>query len=102
MRQLQELLKKSKFIQQLKGGRMDRISPEVAEEICVFFQHSDWKSGAGQQKTQHDACGTTADNTGVLHSSGSSKSGHVAARREALLHRMLNRERRLSDGDPHL
>jgi hypothetical protein len=41
VRKLQQLFKQPKFMHHLKGGRMQRVSPEVPQEIAVLLQHQD-------------------------------------------------------------
>src|SRR5262249_23421260 len=46
----------------LKCGRMDRIPPKIAQEICMFFKDQDGNPGAGQQEPQHHAGRAVAGN----------------------------------------
>ena len=39
---------------------MDRVAAEIAEEIGVFFQQSNFNTGARQQKPQHHSGGAAA------------------------------------------
>ena len=40
---------------------MDGVAAEVAEEVFVFFEDSDGDTVAGQQETEHDTGGASAD-----------------------------------------
>ena len=40
-------------MQQLKGGRMNRIAAEIAIEIRVLLQNDDVDSSAGEEKARH-------------------------------------------------
>ena len=39
------------------------VAAEVAIEVFVMFQESDWNSGAREEEGQHHSCGATADYT---------------------------------------
>jgi hypothetical protein len=40
---------------------MDRVTAEVAEEVGMLFQDDHVDASAGQQISQHHACGTTTN-----------------------------------------
>jgi hypothetical protein len=39
---------------------MNRIAAKIAQEIGVLFKNDHGNAGAGEQITQHHACGATA------------------------------------------
>ena len=63
MRQAEELLKQTEFVEDLERGRVDRVAAEVTEEIGVLLEHGDLDAAACQQVTQHHACGAAACDT---------------------------------------
>ena len=40
---------------------MDGVAAEVAEEVLVFFEDGDGDTLAGEEETEHDAGGASAD-----------------------------------------
>jgi hypothetical protein len=42
---------------------MDGIAAEITEKVGVLLQHHNIHAGPGQEKTQHHASRTTADDT---------------------------------------
>ena len=51
---------------------MHGVAAEVAQEVVVFFQHSNFDPGAGQQQSVNQARGTATGNTDL----GSQNSRH--------------------------
>ena len=43
----EELVENMKLVHEIERGWMNRVSAKVAEEILMFFENSDRKSGAG-------------------------------------------------------
>lgn len=62
MRQPKKFLEQSQLMQQLKGGRMNRIAAEIAIEIRVLLQNDDVNSGSGEEKARHHSRRSAADN----------------------------------------
>jgi hypothetical protein len=59
MRPLEKGIEQPKFVRNLKRRGVDGVAPEVAEEIGVFLQHRHVDAGAGEQKPEHHAGGST-------------------------------------------
>lgn len=51
----------AELIEELESGGMDRVATEVTKEVLVLFKDGDFDSGAGEEETEHDACGASAD-----------------------------------------
>jgi hypothetical protein len=54
MRLAQKIFQQSQLMHELQRRGMNRIAPEIAEEIPMLFQNQNIHAGPGQQKTQHD------------------------------------------------
>jgi hypothetical protein len=61
MRQTQELVDEADLVQQLERRRMDRVPPEVPEEVHMFLEHNDVDPLTSQEKTGHHARRSAAD-----------------------------------------
>lgn len=59
--QREEFVQHSKFMEKLKRGGVNSITAEIAEEVLVFFEDCDIDTGTGEQKSEHDAGGASAD-----------------------------------------
>ena len=53
--QIGELLAEPQFVQQIQRARVDRVAPEIAQEVRVLLQHGHLDAGPRQQQPQHDA-----------------------------------------------
>src|ERR1700738_2305605 len=73
MRTPQELVKQSELVHDLEGRGMDRIPPEIAQEIGMFFENENRDPGSGEQEAEHHPRGApTGDaaanrNLGIHH-----------------------------------
>ncbi len=61
VRNRQKVVQNVEFIQDLQGGGVHGIAAEIAKEVTVLFEYSDLNAGAGEQKAEHNASRTTAD-----------------------------------------
>ena len=50
-------------MQELQCGGVDGVAAEVAEEVLVLFEDGDVDAGTGEEKAEHHARGTTANDT---------------------------------------
>ena len=90
MRQLQEIFQKPEVVHRFEGRGMDRVAAKIAQKIRVFFENDRIDAGAGKEKPEHHAGGSTADNAaaardclrGLVHRSPS-----INARRRTLHHK---------------
>lgn len=55
MRNLGEPRPRTEFVEQPQGACVHRVSPEVTQEVSVFFHHRDFYPGSGQQQAEHHA-----------------------------------------------
>ena len=53
MRLLKEFLEQIELMHQLERGWMNRVAPEIAQEIGVLFQHKDLHAGAREKEAEH-------------------------------------------------
>jgi hypothetical protein len=63
MRPFQKFFEQTEFVHDLKCRGMNRIAPEVAQEIGMLLQNQDFDSGPCQQIAQHYPGGTAAGDT---------------------------------------
>ena len=59
VRTLQEALQHSKLAQDLHRRRVNRVAPEIAEEIRVLFEHAHAAACSGEEQSRHHS-GRTA------------------------------------------
>jgi len=62
MREAQEFLWNSQFMQQLQSGWVDGAAEEIAEKVHMLFDHNHRYAGAGEQHPKHHVGGTAAGN----------------------------------------
>lgn len=56
----EELVAPAELVHQGQGRGVDRVAPEVPEEVGVLLEHHDRQAGPGQQDRQRHAGGATA------------------------------------------
>ena len=61
VRHFEERVQQAELVHQFERRGMHRVAAEVAEKIRMFFQHHDIDTGARQQKAEHHAGRTAAD-----------------------------------------
>ena len=61
MRAPQELLQKTKFMDQLQRGRMNGVATKIAQKVSVLFEDNNIHTRASQQKTKHHSSGASAN-----------------------------------------
>jgi hypothetical protein len=62
MRALQELIQNAEFVHEFKRRRMDGVAAEIAQEVCMLFEHDNVNALARKKKAQHYAGGTASGN----------------------------------------
>src|SRR5438128_799338 len=73
VRSLQKLVEQPQLAHDLEGRGVDRIPPEIAQEISMFFENENREPGSGEQEAEHHtggapACDAAADrNLGIHH-----------------------------------
>src|SRR6202162_6162467 len=60
MRDAQELVEKTQFVNQLEGVRVNGIAAKIAEEVGVFFEDEDFNASAGDQEAKDHASGAAS------------------------------------------
>src|SRR5439155_16142354 len=55
VRKLQEVVEQPQLVHDVERRRVDRVAPEVPEEIGVLLEHEDGDAGARQDRTVHRA-----------------------------------------------
>ena len=66
MRKLQEVVEQPQLMHDVERRGVDRVAPEVPEEIGVLLEHEDGDAGARQQQAEHHA-GRSAAGDAALH-----------------------------------
>src|SRR5580692_9386840 len=61
MRVTQELLQKTKFMDQLQRGRMNGVATKIAQKVGVLFEDNNIHTGASQQEAKHHSGRASAD-----------------------------------------
>jgi len=60
MRDAQEIVEEVELVHELKGGRVNGVATEIAEEVGVFFEDEDFDAGAGEEEAEHHAGGAAS------------------------------------------
>jgi hypothetical protein len=86
VRKLKKSVEQPQFIHHLHGRGVNGIAAEITQEVGVFLEHRDRTPGTGQQQSEHQAGGTSANNAAVERVIGQHREHH--ARSCFLLRRM--------------
>src|ERR1700730_18505242 len=70
MRTPQELVEQSELVHDLEGRGMDRIPPEIAQEIGMFFENENRDPGSGEQEAEHHSRGTPTGSGAAIRNRG--------------------------------
>ena len=60
MGNFQEFIEQAKLVHQLESGRMYRVTSEIAQEVCVFFEDQNFYAGSRKQVGEYHAGGSAA------------------------------------------
>src|SRR5438094_6102367 len=77
MRQLEKILQKTQFMEKLERRWVNRIAPEIAEEIVVLLKNGDLYTCASQQIAEHHSCRATTDDATCCFDNFSSHACHL-------------------------
>lgn len=78
---LQKLVEKSKLVEKFERGRVNGVSPKVPEKILMLFKNGNRNARTGQEKTEHDASRTAADDATGCLSGGLVWADHISDER---------------------
>src|SRR5580692_9044013 len=73
VRALQKLVEQPQLVHDLEGRGVDRIPPEIAQEVGMLFENQNRDPGSGKKEAEHHtrrsaACDAAADrNLGIHH-----------------------------------
>lgn len=65
MGQSEKSIEQAEFVENLKGGGVDGIAAEIAEEVFMLFKNGDLDACAREQIAEHDSGRAAADDAAV-------------------------------------